>query len=73
MKGTDVNANTVNTILLKITIINELVMYNTIEGQCMSLWRPLANKYESTGNSLGFFHEREQRAVVLVSVLNIFP
>ena len=35
MNGTDVNANTVKTILLKITMKNELPIYNNIEGQCI--------------------------------------
>tara|TARA_B110000858_G_C17578486_1_gene370157 strand:- start:538 stop:690 length:153 start_codon:yes stop_codon:yes gene_type:complete len=35
MKGTDVNENAVNTILLKMTIMNELDMYSKIEGQCI--------------------------------------
>lgn len=35
MKGTDVNANDVKIILLKITIMKELDMYNKIEGQCI--------------------------------------
>ena len=35
MNGTDVKEKTVKTILLKMTIIKELDMYNKIEGQCI--------------------------------------
>ena len=38
INGTELKAKTVNTILLKITIIKELLMYNKIEGQCIFIF-----------------------------------
>lgn len=44
MNGTDVKEKTVNTILLKITIMNELLMYKRIEGQCICVCVKMVNK-----------------------------
>ena len=44
INGTDVKEKTVNTILLKITIMNELLMYNKMDGQCICVCVKTVNK-----------------------------
>ena len=61
INGTDVKEKTVNTILLKITIMNELLMYNKMDGQCICVCVKTVNKLNK--EQIGFivwFRSAEQ-------------